>query len=291
MHARKSLLTVMMGAVAGAAALLAVPAGAEVVPQRLIDVMGAPAAAAAVEVTLSATLSGGGPTGPIEWSVFARSNDAVGALAASGRGETLAAALPPGQYVAHIGIAGTSSVRSFAVTEAGGPEPFVLAIGAVSLDASSNGMPLDRPDAVAFTIYDTGDGREAIRRDIRPDETVVLPAGVYRAVVRYGDHNALTGADIRVKPGEVTRATLGVSGAPVRLSLVREGSTAALAAVHWRVFDDGGKPIMDTDLPSPSLVLAPGAYTAEVLHDGWTGVHRFEVASGTPLDLKLPAGE
>ena len=263
----------------------------KIVPQRLVDVMGAEEAGEPVAISLAVALEGSQASIAPRWTVFRRRHDDVGRVVATGMGATFEAALPPGEYVAHIEVAGTSSVRPFAVTVAGGPEPFALELGGISMTASSNGSPLVAPGAIDFSLYDTAGERTAIRRDIEPRETVVLPAGVYRAVVRYGEHNALTGADIRVRPGEVTHATLGVGGAPVRLSLVREpGATAALAAVSWRVFDDGGKPIMDSDEPSPTLVLAPGAYTAEALHDGWTGVHRFEVVSGEPLDLKLPVG-
>ena len=295
MHARKLLpfvpsVALALAALAPAAAETDVPSPAQVVPQRLIETMGGTAAAGpAVDVELIATLSHGGETGPVQWTVLERSSDETGDIVARGQGASLGASLRPGDYVAHIALAGTSIVRTFAVSDQGGPAPFALEIGGMSLAASSAGEPLGTTDAVEFTIYDTDGERKAIRRGVAPDETVVLPAGVYRAVVRYGEHNALTGADIRVRPGEVTHATLGVSGAPVRLSLVREpGARAALAAVSWRVFDDGGKPIMESDEPSPALVLAPGAYTAEALHDGWTGVHRFEVKSGEPLDLKLP---
>ena len=299
MHARKHLIPLLI-ALPLAAPALAEEASVEiapqtVVPQRLMDAMGSPdAGGAAVAMTLRATLSHGGEPGEVRWTVFERSGDAVGEMVARGTGASFDAQLAPGEYAAHIELLGTSTVRPFTVTEGGGTgneRTFPLLIGAVSLLAASGGEPLAASEAVEFSIYDTGGEREAIRRGVRPGEAVVLPAGVYRAVVRYGEHNALAGADIRVKPGEVTHATLGVSGAPVRLSLVREaGATAALAAVSWRLFDDGGKPIMDSDEPSPALVLAPGAYTAEALHDGWTGVHRFEVVSGEPLDLKLPAG-
>lgn len=295
MTARNPLLAATIGAFA-LATLAAAPAGAEVVPQRLIDTMGEQSVPAAA-VRLVALMAGGGEASEAtRWRVFERVNDDVGGVVARGTGAAIEASLRPGTYVAHIALAGTSIVRPFSVAAEGGTVPFELAIGAVSLSASSNGAPLAPSDetsgTIAFSLYDTHGERRAIRRGVAPGERVVLPAGVYRAVVRYGEHNALTGADIRVRPGEVTHATLGVSGAPVRLSLVsQESSDAALAAVSWRVFDSGGKPLMDSDEPAPSLVLAPGRYTAEALHDGWTGVHPFEVVSGKPLDLKLPVGD
>ena len=292
MNARKHLAGGLLVAALGFG--IVASASAQVVPKGLSETMGVPEGPDnPVPIELSVALVSGPAIGDgVEWTVFQRTNDEIGAIAAQGSGGVLATSLPPGNYAAHISFAGTSSVQPFAVTEAGGPTRFTLGVGGVNLVASSNGAALDTADAIDFTIYDTTGERKPIRRALPPGETIVLPAGVYRAVVRYGEHNALAGADVRVRAGEVTHATLAVSGAPVRLSLVREkGATAALAAVSWRIFDDGGKSIMDTDEPSPELVLAPGAYTAEVLHDGWTGVHPFEVVSGEKLELAFPIAE
>ena len=288
------------------------PAAAQIVPKRLADAMGAPDAAAAepVAVRLSAAMVPGGPapdgaaSPTLGWTVFARRSDTVGALAASGAGPVLEARLAPGDYVAHVAHAGTSTVHPFTVeARAEGDEgdeedgegealaiELALDLGAVRLGASTGGEALVTEDVVEFAIHDAEGERRTIRERIAPGETVVLPAGVYRAVVRYGEHNALAGADIRVRPGELTDVTLGVGGAPVRLALVREaGGTVPLAAVSWRVFDPDGKPLLATDEPSPALVLAPGSYTAEVLHEGWTAVHRFDVRAGEPASLRFPA--
>ena len=277
-----------------AALPFAAPSAAQetVVPKRLSESMGgAPVAAAPMAVTLQAQVSTGAEPldASLNWTVFKRSGDAVGEIVATHSGGALRAELTPGEYVAHIGFAGAATVKPFTVPADGdAARTFDLEFGAMRLRAKS-GQRVLREGAIGFAIHDRDGRRQVIRDGIEPGETVVLPAGTYRAVVRYGDHNAVTGADIRVHPGEVTEAVLGVRGSPVTLALVRSPTAdAAVATVTWRVFDSGGKPLLQTDEPTPALVLAPGNYTAEVLHGDWTTVHRFEVGTNAPLDVRVP---
>ena len=276
-----------------AALPFAAPSAAQetVVPKRLSESMGgAPVAAAPMAVTLQAQVSTGAEPldASLNWTVFKRSGDAVGEIVATHSGGALRAELTPGEYVAHIGFAGAATVKPFTVPADGdAARTFDLEFGAMRLRAKS-GQRVLREGAIGFAIHDRDGRRQVIRDGIEPGETVVLPAGTYRAVVRYGDHNAVTGADIRVHPGEVTEAVLGVSGAPVTLALVRDPKTPVpIATVNWRVFDNAGKPILQTDATTPSLVLAPGSYTVEALLGEWTTVHTFEVESGEPIDVHV----
>ena len=280
--------------VALALAPLTVAAAQEnVVPQRLLETMGGSALPTKpTDVALAARLADGAArieTG-LRWTIYAREGDAVGEFVGSHDGGAFEAVLEPGPYVAHVAYAGTTTVARFDVA-ANGPNDHdvTLDLGAMRLTARSGKRSLPTDDSVTFAIHEREGDRKPIRHGIAPGETVLLPAGIYRAVVRYGEHNAVTGADIRVHPGEVTEAVLGVQGARVSLALVRRpNAAAAIATVTWRVFDSGGKPLLQTDEPTPSLVLAPGSYTAEVLHGDWTSVHRFEVELNEPLDVRIP---
>ena len=272
-------------------ALLAAPAFAQetVVPTRLSEAMGAAETAEPVVVTLRARLAADAAplASGIGWSVFERRGDAVGERVAEGTSGELRARLAPGDYAAHVSVGGASTVLPFTIPpDEAFERTFDLDFGAVRLHARAEGLD---GGAIDFAIHDREGRRSAIRAGIEPGTPVVLPAGTYRAVIRYGRHNAVTGADIRVHAGEVTEATLAVKGAPVKLALVRNAaSDAAVATVTWRLFDSGGKPLLQTDEPTPSLVLAPGNYTAEVLHGDWTTVHRFAVESNEAVEVRVP---
>ena len=278
-------------------ALLLLPtttfAEVNVVPNGLIETMGRETAdMRPVAVSLVASLgeSGSSMADTIEWSVFERTSDTVGDAVATGSGPTVDLRVSPGSYVAHVALAGTTTVRPFEVASDGDPTITIpLEIGALRLFAEASGRAMGADEPVSFSLYDTDGDRHLIRSGIVPGSILALPAGLYRAVVRYGDHNALTGADIRVRDGEIIEATLGVRGAKVDLALVRSSaSDAAVADVSWRLFDSGGKTLLRTDEPRPGLVLAPGNYTAEVMHGDWTTIHQFEVGTQGPVSVRVP---
>lgn len=282
-----------LAAICALVLLSAAPVAAQetVVPKRLSEAMGAVASTEPVSVRLQARIAPDAePLGDaVSWTVFSRTGDSVGEVAARTTGSQLEAELRGGDYVAHIAFGGASTVVPFTVSGEGTTEQILdLNLGGLRLAARSAGRPIGT-GSISFAIHDREGDRHAIHENITPGQMVMLPAGTYRAVVRYGEHNAVTGADIRVHAGELTEATLGVKGAPVSLALVRTPrSKAALATSTWRVFDSGGKPLLQTDEPTPSLVLAPGSYTAEVLHGDWTTVHRFEVETNEPLAVRVP---
>lgn len=295
MNKRNHLLAALLFSVGASAA----SAQEESVPVPFGLMRGMPAAddvvsrdpnVARESVELVATVTNGGD--PIEdgltWHVFERNGNQAGDLVAARTGGPQTLRLPVGEYVTHVAYGRASAVSPFTLRIAGAKlDPIVLNAGAVSLTAEAGGTPIEGED-VRFSIYEVnGDQRRLIQPDVPSAETVRLVQGVYRIVAQYGDINAVGAADVRVRVGEVTEATLGVPGAPVTLKLVREGSATPIAATSWRVFDGEGKQLFDSDEPSPQLVLGAGTYTVEAVNGGSPITERFTVAAGPPVEVAV----
>ena len=229
----------------------------------------------------------------LTWHVFERKGTAAGDLVAMRQGGSQSLRLKMGEYVAHVAYGRASAVVPFTVAIDGADlDPVVLDAGAIRLSAEAGGRALEEGADVRFSIYEvSGQDRRLILPDVPADETVRLARGLYRVVAQYGSINAVAGADIRVRTGEVTEATLGVPGAVVTLKLVQGEGRAPLASTAWRVFDSDGKPLFESDEPAPSLILAAGSYTTEALHDGRTISHTFDVQSGQDATVAVPIGE
>ena len=295
MVTRKTLLPIVAGLVA---AMPAVAAENAAVPLGLRQAMpGGPTATAdgAVaqgSVDLAAVVRvGDEPIAEgLAWHVFERNGTSAGDLVAARRGGSQSLRLKVGSYVAHVAYGRASGVVTFDVTPDGAPlDPVVLDAGAIKLAAEAGGRPIAETDDVRFSIYEVdGDDRRLILPDVPPGQTIRLARGVYRVVAQYGPINAVAGADIRVRTGEVTEATLGVPGAQVTLNLVTGEGRAPLASTAWRVFDAAGKPLFESDEPAPSVILAAGAYTTEALHGGRTITHSFDVEAGENATVSVP---
>ena len=243
------------------------------------------------DVALSAVLQQGAE--PIEaglqWHVFKRLGTRPGELVAVRRGGSQSLQLIPGPYVAHVTYGRASAISSFDIRANSAPvEPIVLDAGAIRLAAEAGGKPIENAAAVRFSIYETDDERKRlILSDVPSAQTILLAGGVYRVVVQYGTFNAAAGADIRVRPGEITEATLGVPGAEITLNLASSAEAAPLAAVAWRVYDADGKPLFESDRPSPTLILGEGTYTTEAVHDGKTIEQPFDVTAGEDKTVRV----
>lgn len=295
MSTRKTILPIAAGlAAVVSAAVAAEPAP---VPLGLQQAMPGGTSAGDAEVaqgsvTLAAVIRNGEePLGEgLAWHVFERDGTAAGELVAVRRGGSQNLRLKTGDYVAHVAYGRASAVTTFTVGAEGADlDPVVLDAGGVKLLAEAGGRPIENADEVRFSIYEVdGDERRLILPDVPANETVRVARGLYRVVAQYGPLNAVAGADIRVRSGEVTEATLGVPGAEITLNLVGRNGGAPLASTAWRVFDSDGKPLFESDEPAPSMILAAGTYTTEALHAGRTVTHAFDVTAGNDATVAVP---
>ena len=114
-----------------------------------------------------------------------------------------------------------------------------------------------------------------------------LNAGTYHVVSRYGRVNTQVRADLVVREGEVTDATMQHRGAPVSLRLTSEIGGPPVVNTAWTVFTAQGRQVFVDARAAPSLVLAEGSYEAVAVHGQRTLRHAFDVVAGEPSDIEV----
>ena len=276
-----------------AALLLALPFA---LPGPLSGLAPATALAAdAVPVRLEARLVDGAPAleGGVVWRVFrdAATPTSTGLeLAAETTDAVAAIDLAPGTYYVHAAFGRAGVTQRLDVEAVPVARSLVLHAGALRLDATSGGRALD-PERLRFNIYRAKPGRSGVRRlvafDLPPRRMVRLNAGTYHVVSTYGRVNTQVRADLVVREGEVTDATLQHRGAPVTLRLASEPGGPPVASTRWAVFTAQGQKVFETARIAPSLVLAEGSYEAVATNGERTLRHPFEVEAGDPVGVEI----
>jgi hypothetical protein len=196
--------------------------------------------------------------------------------------------LPPGVYVINAAFGRATVTRRLQINNVPIQDRFILNAGGLTFEGKVGKTKI--PDQkLTATIY-TGPGAEGalVMENAKAGEIVRLPAGDYHVVSRYGDANALLEADIAVKPGVVTEATLNHKAAQVVLKLVKETGGEAMANTTWSIFTPGGDPVKEVIGAFPSLVLQQGEYTAQARNEGRAFTTQFTVESGKDIELELP---
>ena len=253
-------------------------------------------AADAVPVRLQARLVEGAE--PLEkgvvWRVF---RDVAGAKTSTGlalvsetRTANATVELEPGTYYVHAAFGQAGVTQRLDVDGAPVSRAVTLHAGALRLDATSGGKSV-APDKLRFNIYekqrDQGGMRRLIALNVPPGQLVRLRAGTYHVLSSYGRVNTHVRAELVVREGEVTDATMQHRGAPVRLKLASDRGGPAIANTAWAVFTVQGEKVFETARIAPSLVLAEGSYEAVATNGSRTLRHPFEVEAGDPVDVEV----
>lgn len=231
----------------------------------------------------------------VVWRIFSDrpGGDGKLPLVREAKGGTVHLPLKPGSYIVHAAYGKAGISKRVKIDRAGGEDTLVLNAGALKLRAVVGKDRDLTANQVAFDIYRGADGQEnksdAIAVDVKPEQTVRVPAGTYHIVSRYGDANASVRADIRVEAGKLTDATLFQKAARITLKLVAESGGEALANTSWSVITPGGDSVFDSVGAFPEVVLAIGDYTAVAKHDDQIYEKAFTVESGADRDVEVPA--
>ncbi|PLX37325.1 MAG: hypothetical protein C0606_11430 [Hyphomicrobiales bacterium] len=200
--------------------------------------------------------------------------------------------LKPGSYLVHAGygLAGSTSRISI------GPgrvrsETVVLNAGGMMLHAvidENVPLPLEQVNFDLF-VYDddTLQNRKLVKKDIKAETILRLNAGTYHVVSTYGDLNAEVRADIRVKAGKLTEATVYHKAAGVTLKLVNEPGGEALANTSWSVLTPGGDVVASSIGAFPSFILAEGDYTVVAKHNEQLYNREFSVEAGLDREVEV----
>lgn len=248
-------------------------------------------------LTLEARLTSESPaiTRGIEWRIFGSNTGADGKLPlfASAFGGTKIFSVSPGTYLIHAAYGHAGAVKKVVVANEAAQAVFDLAAGGLKLDAIA---AVDTPIPQKYLSFDVFEvdadefgQRKLIAQNIKPEEIVPFPVGTYHVVSTFGDLNAEIRADLRVRPGKVTEASLEHRAALLTFRLVRSSGSDAIANTAWSILTDSGDVIKESSSAVPVMVLAEGAYSAIARNNDTIYSSNFEVKSGVFRDIEVLA--
>ena len=203
------------------------------------------------------------------WRVFREEEDQNGKLplVASAQGGTASFTLNTGTYLVHAGFGRAGASKRVILTSEGASETLVLQAGGLELTATSEGQSIPERD-LRFSIYELEQDEEGQRKlialNVAARKIIQLNAGTYHVLSRYGTINATVRADLEVKAGQVTKATLQHRGAKVSFRLVSNSGGDPIANTAWSIFTEDGEKVFESHSVAPSVVLAEGTYEAAV---------------------------
>lgn len=253
--------------------------------------------AAGVPIRLSASLNEGGRVldNDLAWTIYALSDAQVNEedIVLTSQGGTLDSALPPGSYVVHVSYGMATLTRPITIAASGFQDMFALNAGGIAVRGAIGADDFLPDDLVAFEVYPetTADdvNPQAVVRDVDERAILVVPAGRYTVVSRYGGVNAVVRAEIDVEPGQLTEAVMFHQAAQITLKLVNEPNGEALPNTAWSILNPGGDVIREFVGAFPTMVLSSGDYTIIARHDGQVFSRDFTVVTGVNRDEELVA--
>ena len=243
-------------------------------------------------VKLSATLSESSPllNKDVVWRVYSeRADDQQGlTLVTQTNDAQPQLRLPPGVYVINAAFGRATVTRRLQINNVPIQDRFILNAGGLMLAGKVGSTAIPEQKLTATITTGPGGGGAMVIENARAGEVIRLPAGDYHVVSRYGDANAMMEADIAVKPGLVTEATMNHKAAQVVLKLVKEQGGEALANTTWSLLTPGGDTVKEVIGAFPSVTLQQGEYTAIARNEGRAFTTQFSVESGKDIELELP---
>ncbi|PCH47256.1 MAG: hypothetical protein COC23_02235 [Hyphomicrobiales bacterium] len=204
-------------------------------------------------------------------------------LIASKRGGTSSFSLPAGTYLIHAAYGRASATKRISISKADILESFVMEAGGLHLNATAAGAVITN-SALIFMVYgidqDDQGNRELIAGPVGADTIIRLSAGTYHVVSKFGDINASVRAELQVKAGKVTQATLQQRAAIISLKFVSRKGGDPIANTAWTVLSEPGEKLFESNSVSPTLILSEGKYEASVRNGDKVYAHNFEVVTG-----------
>lgn len=167
-------------------------------------------------------------------------------------------------------------------------EIFQFKAGALSLNAQLTEGQIDLSQ-VTFSIYadNTEDEKASLLSNIKPNEIVRLPEGIYHILSKYGSVNALKREDIQIKTHQLTQATIKHTAAKITLRLVRQKKGEALADTSWAINDRSGDPIWESVGAYATIILEEGNYSVIAKNKDSLYQKNITVASGKDQNIDI----
>lgn len=201
--------------------------------------------------------------------------------------------LPADDYIVHVAYGRADTAKRISLKEGPLNQDIVLDAGGLRvtcIDAMNDDLGSEE---LIVSIYsseqDEYGQRRLIVEDAAQSRILRLNPGTYHVVSRWGDANAVIRADVLVKPGELTDATISHRAAAVTLKLVNEPGGEALANTNWSILSPGGDVVKESFGAFPTHVLAAGEYSVVARHDGRLYNRDFQVTPGLDGEVELVA--
>ena len=240
------------------------------------------------------------------WRVFrARARaDGSHALVATAQSAQPVLDLPNGNYIVHLAYGLASAMRSVDFTHGDQTLTLTLKAGALKLHCTMGGSVI-APANLAISVYaatPTNPQARLVLDHAAPDRLIGLPEGNYHVVSTYLDTsgsggqgqkgvptNSVVSADLTVKSGKLTQATLPHQAATITLKLVSVAGGGGLANTTFAILTPGGDVIREVIGAFPKLVLAAGTYDAIARNNGKTYESTIKVDAGIDRDVEILA--
>lgn len=244
---------------------------------------------------LSATLTEETPaiSSGLVWRIFSTTPDEQGNFRVISREESSAPVfqLQTGKYILHVAYGRANVTRELEISEGARDEVIVLNAGGLRLSSAlATGDPLTGGTAQHSVFSSEQDefGQRKLVMPSAPEGLIIrLNAGTYHVVSQYGDANAVVRADVQIKAGKLTDATISHSAARVTLKLVTEEGGEAIAGTSWSIVDEEGSVVAESVGAFPSYVLAAGNYTILARNNGESYNRAFSVIPGQDYEVEV----
>lgn len=247
------------------------------------------------KITFTARLTADSPAieNGVQWRVFSGAIDATGQLKllAEANGGERSFNMSAGQYMVHAAYGHASAVRKIEVGNQASSEVFIFNAGGLELSAVAGTDTPIFANSLRFDIYEAKQNEQGNRRliaqKIRPDQIVPFSTGTYHVISYFGNLNAVVRADLKVEPGQITKAQLKHRAARITLRLVRSAGGDALADTKWSVLTESGELITESTSAFPRIVLLEGVYTAIAKNGDRIYSQDFTVKAGINQDVEV----
>jgi hypothetical protein len=200
--------------------------------------------------------------------------------------------LTPGRYLVNVSFGRANMTRALTI-QPGAPqsEKFVLNAGGLRVNALLGDGAAAPEMSVSYDIYagetDQLGNRRRIMSGARPGLIMRLNAGIFHIVSRYGDANAVVGADVTVEAGKLTEVSIAHPGATVTFRLVTRAGGEAQSGAQWAILNGDGEVIKETAGALPTHVLAAGSYVITARHSGRVFRQGFTVKAGDVAQVEV----
>jgi hypothetical protein len=201
-------------------------------------------------------------------------------------------ALPPGNYVVHVGFGLASATRAIQVGPEGARELFEIPAGGLRIEGKVGDARIPRGQ-ISFDLYQGSQfepgSRRPVVQSVMTGDIILVPEGNYHIVSNYGDANSVVRSDIRVQVGKLIDATVTHRAAIITLKLVSQLGGEARADTQWSVLTPGGDVVKESTGAFPRVILSEGDYRAIARNDDKTYERTFRVVTGVDTEIEVLA--